>query len=75
MGNSLKTGGVAPRPALLTDEVFAFPLSYAQQRLWVLDRLESRSAAYNIPLSIRLQGSLHFDALRRSVASIGCVAV
>ncbi|HWN42455.1 MAG TPA: amino acid adenylation domain-containing protein, partial [Thermoanaerobaculia bacterium] len=36
----------------------AAPLSFAQQRLWFLDRLEPGSAAYNVPLALRFAGPL-----------------
>ncbi len=39
------------------------PLSFAQQRLWFLDRLEPGRAVYNVPLAARLSGSLSFPAL------------
>ena len=34
------------------------PLSFAQQRLWLVDRLEPGSAAYNMPFALRLRGAL-----------------
>ncbi len=47
-----------------------FPLSFAQQRLWVLDRLEPHSAAYNIPISIRFHGSLDTSALEKALNTV-----
>jgi amino acid adenylation domain-containing protein len=48
----------------------AFPLSFAQQRLWVLDRIQPENGAYNIPIILRLSGCLRADALERSIAQI-----
>ncbi|WP_414449353.1 amino acid adenylation domain-containing protein [Burkholderia sp. 22PA0099] len=49
----------------------AVPLSFAQQRLWFLDRLDPRaSAAYRIPVSVRLSGALDAEALRRALDRI-----
>ncbi|WP_395795689.1 amino acid adenylation domain-containing protein, partial [Aquimonas sp.] len=46
------------------------PLSYAQQRLWFLDRLEGGSGHYNMPAALRLSGVLEVDALRRALDRI-----
>ncbi|RMS88891.1 Pyoverdine sidechain peptide synthetase III, L-Thr-L-Ser component, partial [Pseudomonas savastanoi] len=45
-------------------------LSYAQQRQWIIWQLEPHSAAYNIPLALRLHGALDVEALRRSVEQL-----
>ncbi|MCP4656533.1 MAG: AMP-binding protein, partial [bacterium] len=46
------------------------PLSFAQQRLWFLDRLEPGSAVYGIPTSVTLTGRLHRRALGRALNEI-----
>ncbi|HEY0016599.1 MAG TPA: condensation domain-containing protein, partial [Longimicrobium sp.] len=47
-----------------------FPLSFAQERLWFLDRLSPGTAAYNVPLSLRLSGPLDPAALRRALGEV-----
>jgi amino acid adenylation domain-containing protein len=46
------------------------PLSFAQERLWFLDRLEPGLAAFNVPLALRLRGSLDLAALHGSLAAV-----
>ncbi|MEH2195511.1 MAG: non-ribosomal peptide synthase/polyketide synthase, partial [Nostoc sp.] len=46
------------------------PLSYAQQRLWFLDQLQPNSALYNIPLALRLVGTLNVAALEQTLEEI-----
>ncbi len=43
------------------------PLSFAQQRLWFLDRLVPNSSLYNVPEAFRLSGNLNVAALERSL--------
>ena len=42
-------------------------LSYAQRRLWFLDRLDPGSPAYNLPTSIVLRGALDVSSLERAL--------
>ena len=48
----------------------ALPLSFAQTRLWFLHQLEGASANYNIPIGIRLKGTLDIPALERALADL-----
>jgi amino acid adenylation domain-containing protein len=45
----------------------ALPLSFAQERLWFLDRLGAGGAAYHIPAAVRLRGPLDAIALERTL--------
>ncbi|HEV2735094.1 MAG TPA: amino acid adenylation domain-containing protein, partial [Longimicrobiaceae bacterium] len=46
------------------------PLSFAQQRLWLIDRMEPGSAAYNMPAGLRLGGDLDVFTLRRTLSGV-----
>jgi len=46
------------------------PLSFAQQRLWLIDQLEPASPAYNLPAALRLRGTLAVPALTAALAEI-----
>ncbi|HEV2733797.1 MAG TPA: condensation domain-containing protein, partial [Longimicrobiaceae bacterium] len=46
------------------------PLSFAQQRLWLVDRLEPGTPVYNMPFALRLRGALDVRVLRRSIGEL-----
>jgi len=51
-------------------EGMSLPLSYSQQRLWLLDSIEGGSHHYNIPISLRLRGSLDYKAFEKTFMTI-----
>jgi FkbH-like protein len=46
------------------------PLSFEQERLWLLDQLEPGNPAYNIPLAVHLRGSLKAALLENGLNEI-----
>jgi amino acid adenylation domain-containing protein len=46
------------------------PLSFAQQRLWFLDRLQPGSSTYNVPSALRLHGPLRRSLLARAFSDL-----
>ncbi|MFI5714246.1 amino acid adenylation domain-containing protein [Nocardia sp. NPDC051750] len=46
------------------------PLSLAQQRMWFLNRFDEQSAAYSIPIAVRLSGDLNVAALRAAIGDL-----
>ncbi|MBK8549761.1 MAG: amino acid adenylation domain-containing protein [Ignavibacteria bacterium] len=61
-GSLLPAIEVLPRPELI-------PLSFSQERLWFIDRLEG-SVQYHVPAVLRLKGKLNAEALANSLQSI-----
>ncbi|HEX7241308.1 MAG TPA: condensation domain-containing protein, partial [Longimicrobiaceae bacterium] len=69
---TLCSAGVEPAPPIerVPRRGEGLPLSFAQQRLWFVDRLEPGSAAYNMPHALRVRGKLHREALRASLDAL-----
>lgn len=61
-------GAAAPRRTEIprADRTAALPLSYGQQQMWFLSRLEPDSPEYLVPLVLRLRGALDTEALERA---------
>ena len=47
-----------------------FPASFAQKRLWFLERLVPDTGTYNVPLALRVKGRLDLDALEAALRSL-----
>jgi len=62
-------GLVAP-PLRPVPRTAALPLSFAQERLWFLDRLDPGRPTYNIPLAVSLAGALDAGALARAIGRV-----
>ncbi|HEV3458078.1 MAG TPA: amino acid adenylation domain-containing protein [Thermoanaerobaculia bacterium] len=68
---AMAAGGRAPAIERLARPAGdAYPLSFAQEREWLLDQLEPGTPAYNIPQAVRLRGPLEVRALRQAFGEI-----
>ncbi|MEU4768131.1 amino acid adenylation domain-containing protein [Actinosynnema sp. NPDC023794] len=64
-------GAELARPALVRrDRPARVPLSFAQRRLWFLNRFDRTSVSYNMPLALRLEGDLDDRALAEALADV-----
>ncbi|CAG0936134.1 nonribosomal peptide synthetase DhbF [Thermoflexales bacterium] len=62
--------GMSLDPILPVEHALQMPLSFAQQRLWFLYRLDPSSPAYNVPVALRVQGSLQVKRLELAVGEM-----
>src|SRR6266576_3542296 len=46
------------------------PLSFSQQRLWLIDQIEPASDGYNLPIVLRLTGEIDPGRLEKSLNEI-----
>src|SRR5262245_44277395 len=51
-------------------EFNVFPLSFAQQQLWLLDQMHPDTPLYHLPAAVSLSGALDLAALARSLNAI-----
>ncbi|HEY9420993.1 MAG TPA: amino acid adenylation domain-containing protein, partial [Thermoanaerobaculia bacterium] len=63
-------GVAADVPSRIVDHTGELPLSFAQERLWFLDRLEPGNPVYNIPVALRLAGRLDMAAMTAALSEV-----
>ncbi|MEE2035312.1 amino acid adenylation domain-containing protein, partial [Rhodococcus chondri] len=64
-------GGTGTRPPLLAGpRPDRIPLSPAQHRMWLINRFDPTSPVYNIPVAVRLRGTLDHAALQAAVHDV-----
>ena len=64
-----QTGAVVLPTIKAADRPAHIPLSFSQERLWFIDKLEG-TLQYHIPAVMRLKGELNRDALEHAIASV-----
>ncbi|MFG1798541.1 amino acid adenylation domain-containing protein, partial [Nocardia sp. NPDC049149] len=57
-------------PLVRRDPTAPTPLSFAQQRMWFLNRMDTDAAIYNMPIGIRLSGDLDVAALQAALGDV-----
>src|ERR1044071_9365047 len=62
VGESSSRDGVTAQPARSQ-----YPLSFAQQQLWLVDRLQGGSQEYNVPAAFELTGNLKLAAMQTAL--------
>ncbi|MGW1715505.1 amino acid adenylation domain-containing protein [Streptomyces sp. NPDC002156] len=72
LAERLNAEGTVRRPELAPYERghAPIPLSYAQQRLWFMSRLDGGNTTYTVPWALRLTGSLDRPALQAALADL-----
>ena len=61
---------LANTPSAEGDDTFVFPVSFAQQRLWFLDRLVPGNPLYNVFVAVHLRGRLNVAALQQTLNEV-----
>jgi amino acid adenylation domain-containing protein len=67
----LKTKASGSAPKLVSVEPReTYPLSYAQQRIWLTEKVTPGTSAFHLQEAVRLKGEFHSHAFERSLAKV-----
>ena len=66
----VQEGARTVKPLVRVENRGDLPLSYGQQRLWFLEKMEPGNAVYNVPFALRIRGELDREALAESFRNI-----
>jgi amino acid adenylation domain-containing protein len=61
---------LAPPPIPRGERPPELPLSFAQERLWLAERIDPGGPTYTMPFALRLEGELDVPALRRALGAV-----
>jgi amino acid adenylation domain-containing protein len=65
---SMETGAAGLQGPVRVSRDQRLPLSFGQQRLWFLDRLEPGSTAYHVPVALQIRGTLDVALLSQAIS-------
>jgi amino acid adenylation domain-containing protein len=70
LAETLELGASNANPLGPVERPAVIPLSFAQRRLWFLNRFDPGSGAYNIPVVLELKGALDVPALHGAINQV-----
>lgn len=65
-GAVAESGGPLP----IADRSVPLPLSFAQERLWIIDRMNPGNSTYNIPILFEIHGVVDVERLQRALNTV-----
>ncbi|WP_254564642.1 condensation domain-containing protein [Oscillatoria sp. HE19RPO] len=75
MESNIFNSPLTPAPDALNlspeTDVFVFPTSFAQQRLWFIDQFAPGHSFYNLTTALQLTGEVNLTALTATFTAIG----
>ena len=63
-------GAAALPPIVAVARDRALPVSYSQRRMWLVQRFNPETTAYNMPFAVRLRGTLDRRALEQTLTQL-----